>query len=270
MADLRDIGLSKYEARAYRSLLDDGPTTAKELSDTSGVPMGRIYDVLNSLEQHQLVRSQAASRPKKYVAVEPETALDRLLEEKRRDLRQREQQYEETVETLAAELEANEQVDEQFWTAAVGPEESAGLLLERLSAAEERIVMIAATPSSGLDLGEIGETVTDELAEAMDRGVSVSVLLAESLPADFSPAVGRRYAERMADDPKFSVRTHPEVHATFTLIDEDETCLEVPHPVDPGKTFAMIDLKDPEFAADVRERFQRRWDDATEFSFSLE
>ncbi|MFB6177216.1 MAG: TrmB family transcriptional regulator [Halobaculum sp.] len=246
MADLRDIGLSKYEARAYRSLLDDGPTTAKELSDTSGVPMGRIYDVLNSLEQHQLARSQAASRPKKYVAVEPETA-----------------------EELAAELEANEQVDEQFWTAAVGSEESAGLLLERLSAAEDRIVMIAATPSSGLDLGEIGEAVTDELAEAMDRGVEVDVLLAESLPADFSPAVGRRYAERMADDSQFTVRTHPEVHATFTLIDEDETCLEVPHPVDPGQTFAMIDLKDPDFAADVRERFQRRWADAEEFSFSL-
>jgi len=77
MADLRDVGLSKYEARAYRSLLESGPTTAKTLSEASGVPMGRIYDVLNSLEQHRLVRSQAASRPKKYVAVEPETARDR-------------------------------------------------------------------------------------------------------------------------------------------------------------------------------------------------
>ena len=74
MASLRDLGLSEYEERAYRSLLETGPTTAKELSRTSDVPMGRIYDVLNSLETHNLVRSQAASRPKKYVAVSDSTA----------------------------------------------------------------------------------------------------------------------------------------------------------------------------------------------------
>ena len=94
MASLRDLGLSEYEERAYRSLLKTGPTTAKELSRTSDVPMGRIYDVLNSLETKNLVRSQAASRPKKYVAVEPETALDRLLADKREELEERITQYE--------------------------------------------------------------------------------------------------------------------------------------------------------------------------------
>ena len=88
MSDLRDIGLSEYEANAYRSLLQTGPATAKELSDESGVPMGRIYDVLGSIESQHLVRSQAASRPKKYVAVEPETALDRLLADRKRELRE--------------------------------------------------------------------------------------------------------------------------------------------------------------------------------------
>jgi sugar-specific transcriptional regulator TrmB len=43
MASLRDLGLSEYEARAFRSLLDTGPTTAKELSRGSDVPMERIY-----------------------------------------------------------------------------------------------------------------------------------------------------------------------------------------------------------------------------------
>ncbi len=46
MVELRDLGLSEYEARAYRSLLGAGPTTAKELSDASGIPIGRVYDVL--------------------------------------------------------------------------------------------------------------------------------------------------------------------------------------------------------------------------------
>jgi sugar-specific transcriptional regulator TrmB len=270
MADLRDIGLSKYEARAYRSLLEEGATTAKELSEASGVPMGRVYDVLNSLEQHRLTRSQAASRPKKYVAVEPETALDRLLDEKRRELRQREQQYEEAVEELTTELESGEPVEEQFWTAAVGPDETADLLLERVSTADERIVMISATPTSGLDIGDIGTAITEELAAAADRGVTVSVLLAESVPSELSPEVGRRYADQLADHENFEVRTHPEVQGTVTLVDDAETCLEVPNPVESGSTFAMIDLKDVDFAGDVRERFQTRWEKADEFSFSLE
>ena len=110
MASLRDLGLSEYEARAYRALLKTGPTTAKELSRVSDVPMGRIYDVLNSIEQYNLVRSQSASRPKKYVAVEASTALDRLLDDKKRELEEKAEQYEEIVDDLTGELETAEPV----------------------------------------------------------------------------------------------------------------------------------------------------------------
>ncbi len=183
MADLRDLGLSEYESRAYRALLDVGPATAKELSEASGVPMGRVYDVLNSLERHRLARSQAASRPKKYLAVEPDAALDRLLEEKQRELDEQAEQYEAVVDELSLELEAGDPPDEQFWTAALGPEETADLLLERLSAADDRVVMIAAAPASGLDIGAVGERITEELEAALERGVEVSLLLSEELPA---------------------------------------------------------------------------------------
>ena len=262
MADLRDLGLSEYESRAYRALLDSGATTAKELSDASGVPMGRVYDVLNGLERHRLARSQAASRPKKYVAVEPDAALDRLLEERRRELDERAQQYEAVVEELSSELEAGDPPDRQFWTAALGPEETADLLLERLAAADERVVMIAAAPASGLDIGDVGESVTEELEAALERGVDVSVLLSEGLPDRLPDSVGRRYLDRMADHPNFAVRTAPGLRSTFTLVDDAEVCMEVPSPVDPDESFAMIDLKDPEFAADARRSFHERWAEA--------
>ncbi|WP_277553336.1 TrmB family transcriptional regulator [Halobaculum limi] len=263
MANLRDLGLSEYESRAYRALLDSGPATAKELSDASGVPMGRVYDVLNSLERHRLARSQAASRPKKYLAVEPDAALDRLLEERKRELDEQADQYEAVVEELTSELEAGDPPDEQFWTAALGPDETADLLLERLSAADERVVMIAAAPASGLDIGDLGEAIAAELEAALERGVDVSLLLSEDLPAQLPKSVERRYLDRMADHPNFAVRTAPRLRGTFTLVDDAEVCMEVPSPVDPDASFAMIDLKDPEFAADVRQSFHDRWTDAT-------
>ncbi|QZP37557.1 TrmB family transcriptional regulator [Halobaculum magnesiiphilum] len=263
MADLRDLGLSEYESRAYRALLDAGPATAKELSDASGVPMGRVYDVLNSLERHRLARSQAASRPKKYLAVEPDAALDRLLEEKKRELDEQAEQYEAVVDELSTELEAGDPPDEQFWTAALGPEDTADLLLERLSAADDRVVMIAAAPASGLDIGAVGEAIAEELEAALERGVDVSLLLSEELPAQLPESVGDRYFDRMADHPNFTVRTAPGLRGTFTLVDDAEVCMEVPSPVDPDESFAMIDLKDPEFAGDVRRAFRERWAEAS-------
>ncbi|WP_435155257.1 TrmB family transcriptional regulator [Haladaptatus sp. DFWS20] len=261
MASLRDLGLSEYEARAYRALLNTGPTTAKELSRASEVPMGRIYDVLNSLETHNLVRSQSASRPKKYVAVEPNTALDRLLDDKLQELDAKAEQYEDIVDELGTELNAAEPpIEEGFWTAAVGPEESLELLIERLDAAEDRIVMVAGRVSPTFDIGEVGETVTEHIERALARDVEVSVLMSPELVRTLPPSVGDRYATTLSDHPQFSVRTTSELDGTFNLIDDIEVCIEVANPLSPGEAFAMIDLKDPEFAANVNSQFSSRWE----------
>lgn len=267
MPSLRDLGLSEYEGRAYRALLRTGPTTAKELSRASEVPMGRIYDVLNSLEQHSLVRSQAASRPKKYVAVEPDAALDRLLDEKKRELEAQAEQYESVVEELSAELDSGEPVESGFWTAAVGAEETTDLLLERIAAAERRIVVVAGAPATGFDLGTVGEAVTAELETALERGVEIRVLLSPEAVDALPRSVGRRYSAELADHEGFEVRTVSDVSGTFNVFDGVEVCIEVPHPLAGDEPFAMIDLKDVEFASDVAERFEPRWEEAEPLTF---
>ncbi|MFB6172321.1 MAG: TrmB family transcriptional regulator [Haloarculaceae archaeon] len=262
MASLRDLGLSEYEARAYRALLETGPTTAKELSRVSDVPMGRIYDVLNSLEQYNLVRSQSASRPKKYVAVEGETALERLLDDKRQELEEKERQYERIVDELSGGLESPEPVEETFWTAAVGAAETLDLLLERLAAADRTLVMVASTQGQQFDMDEVGELVVEELEAALDRGVDVNLLMKPDLLDQLPESVGDRYQRSLADHENFAVRTSENVSGTFNLIDDTEVCIEVPHPLDADETFAMIDLKDREFAASVDSAFGPRWADA--------
>ncbi|MFC6905688.1 TrmB family transcriptional regulator [Halalkalicoccus tibetensis] len=267
MASLRDLGLSEYESRVYRSLLHTGPTTAKELSRASEVPMGRIYDVLNSIEGHNLVRSQTASRPKKYVAVEPETALERLLEDKRREAEETVNRYEEIVDDLGEELESAEPVEEQFWTAAVGDEETVDLLLERLAAADDSIVMVVANRSPQFDFDRIGDVVTERLEAAVERGVEVSVLMTPEVVASLPESVGERYRTRLSDHPSFSVRTIEELDGTFNLVDGVEVVLQVSNPLRSGEVFAVIDLKDPAFAAEIHEEFAPRWEDAEPLSF---
>jgi sugar-specific transcriptional regulator TrmB len=264
MANLRDLGLSEYESRAFRALLQTGATTAKELSRASDVPMGRIYDVLNALEAYDLVRSQAASRPKKYVAVEPETALDRLLDDKKRELEQQAEQYEEIVDELVGELESAEPVEETFWTAAVGPEDSVDLLVERLAAADDSIVVVTASLVQQFDMDDVADRVVSALEQALERGVSVSLLMTPELVETLPESVGRRYRETLQPHDRFETRTSDNVTGTFEVIDDTEVCIEVPHPLNAEETFAVIDLKDPEFAADITAAFEPRWADADE------
>ena len=265
MASLRDLGLSEYEARAYRALLNAGPTTAKELSRASDVPMGRIYDVLNSIETYNLARSQTASRPKKYVAVEPQSALDRLLENKRRELEEKVGQYETIVDELMDELDAVEPVKDKFWTAAVGPDDTVDLLLERLDAAEERIAMMAADSSPQFDLEDVGDLVVEHLIRALDRGVDISLLMTPDVVASLPRSVGERYTTELSDHDRFEVRTNERLDSTFNLIDETEVCIEVTNPLDSELAFAMIDLKDPGFATEVHDEFVTEWQRAESF-----
>ena len=262
MADLEDLGLSEYEASTYRALLNTGPATAKELSEESGVPMGRIYDVLGSIESQHLVRSQAASRPKKYVAVEPDTALDRLLEDRERELQERADQYASVVDELTRDLSDPIEPDEGFWTAALGPEDSVELLFERIDAANDSIVLVSGTPSSSFDVDDVSGRVLDHLEAALERDVSVRVLISSGLARSLPPAVNERYVTDLAAHPGYEVRVGDSIDGNATIVDAAEVCLEVSNPVDPDESFAIIDLQDTSFAADVHDAFADSWVDA--------
>ena len=72
---LERIGLTSYEIRTYSSLLKGGELTASDLSQKSGVPYSKIYEVLGSLEEKGWIGSDD-SRPTKYFAKSPSTALE--------------------------------------------------------------------------------------------------------------------------------------------------------------------------------------------------
>ncbi|MFB6153520.1 MAG: TrmB family transcriptional regulator, partial [Halodesulfurarchaeum sp.] len=219
-------------------------------------------DVLGSIESQHLVRSQAASRPKKYVAVEPETALERLLDDRKRELQERADQYEAVVNELAHELEHPAEPADGFWTAALGPENTLDLLLERLDAAEEHILIISGSVSSSFDLGDVGGQVIEHLEEALERGVTVWMLIDDRLEQDLPPDVTDRYGNAIVTYEHFDVRVNEAIEGNVTIIDRSEVCLEVTNPVDADESFVMINLQDSSFAAEVKETFADTWENA--------
>ncbi len=72
---LENIGLTSYEIKTYSSLLKVNELTASDLSQKSGVPYSKIYEVLGTLEDKGWIGSDY-SRPTKYFAKSPTTGLE--------------------------------------------------------------------------------------------------------------------------------------------------------------------------------------------------
>jgi len=266
MASLKELGLSEYEARAYRSLLEAGPTTAKELSNESGVPMGRIYDVLKSIEENDLVRTQTAFRPKRYVAVDPSTALDRLLAARKRELDERAEQYETAADELLGELSKGDSAGGTFRTTAVGPAESAELLLERIAASESRIlVALSGGAAPFFESRGDGRRPLDALVDATERGIDVELLVSPPLASRLRAAEdGKR--EPLLDHDRVSIRIAEDVAGSVALFDDREVAVGVSNPLAEGELFGVLDITDPPIVGDIRTEFERRRRDATEIT----
>ncbi|MEO7908014.1 MAG: helix-turn-helix domain-containing protein [Roseiflexaceae bacterium] len=73
---LQQVGLNKYEAKAYAALLRYGPLTGYELGKRSEVPLSRSYEILERLSAKGLALVQPGEPPR-YAAEPPEQFLDR-------------------------------------------------------------------------------------------------------------------------------------------------------------------------------------------------
>jgi sugar-specific transcriptional regulator TrmB len=73
---LRSIGLTDYEISIYLTLISKGPMDARELSEASGVPYSRIYNILTQLEKEKMfLYKEEESRPSRYFCKSPDEAL---------------------------------------------------------------------------------------------------------------------------------------------------------------------------------------------------
>ena len=79
--DLQLIGLNSYESKAYESLVKLGKATANQISENSGVPYGRIYDTLFSLQRRKLI-SLVPSKTKQYIPANPDVIKEMVNEKK--------------------------------------------------------------------------------------------------------------------------------------------------------------------------------------------
>lgn len=77
---LKSLGLNEYEARVYSTLVGLRKATARDIHEVSGVPRGRIYEILHDLTRRGFIGVEEGS-PTCYYLLDPDTVIDHMKEE---------------------------------------------------------------------------------------------------------------------------------------------------------------------------------------------
>ncbi|MBM3282350.1 MAG: hypothetical protein FJY86_03355 [Candidatus Diapherotrites archaeon] len=99
---LTKLGLTEYEVKALSTLFALREADSPDVAKAAQVPKTRVYDVLDSLVEKGLV-VKMATRPKKYRALSPNEALQKLVDDKQKEMNA----WKEDAHKLGKELEKN-------------------------------------------------------------------------------------------------------------------------------------------------------------------
>lgn len=257
--DLKAFGLSSYEAQAYTSLLEVGPAEAAEVARQAEIPSGRIYDVLNTLVDRNLLHVQEG-RPKRYDALPPQVALQTLLRQRKREF---EDQYDQLTKK-ASEVEqrlagGSAGRDSAFYHVCLGESQARNFLVETIEEAEEEIAV-----SLELERYEPGD---DRLFQAFEsaagRGVDIRVLLRDDdvghiLETPLNDLVSRTVLPYVGEN--VAVRVVEDEQVPFGVVDGEKVLIGVKNPLDPEVYFALVYVWDAGFGEDLLDRFETLWE----------
>lgn len=80
LAYCKEMGFTEYEAKIYLSLLSEHPASAYTISQNSGVPHSRVYDVTRRMIRRGIAVS-SGTKPELFSPLSPEELVDKLRRE---------------------------------------------------------------------------------------------------------------------------------------------------------------------------------------------
>ncbi len=179
---LDKIGLTSYEIRTFSSLLKAGELTASDLSQKSGVPYSKIYEVLGSLEEKGWVGSDD-SRPTKYLAKSPATALETTKQRLDSEFKNNQNVVLNELIPLYEKSGTSERPD--IWVLS-GNINIISKILEMIDSCKNEVMI--AVPRASEDLVK---QALPKLRLLHDKGVEITILISDSIDKDSLKAISR-------------------------------------------------------------------------------
>ncbi len=179
---LEKIGLTSYETRTFSSLLQAGELTASDLSQKSGVPYSKIYEVLGTLEEKGWIGSDD-SRPTKYFAKSPSTGLETTKQKMQNDFLQNQNTILNELVPLYEKSGISEKPD--IWVLS-GTINIASKILEMVESCKNEVMI--ALPEAGEGLVR---QALPKLRLLHDKGVDIKILTSDKMDKKSLKAISR-------------------------------------------------------------------------------
>jgi sugar-specific transcriptional regulator TrmB len=221
---LKSLGLSEYEIRAFLTLLMGGALNYRVLCRDSGIPTGKVYQVVSSLESKGFVET-AQEKPKIFKAVEPKKALRRRLRQIEDDFFDLELKTREALQNL--QLQYSLKYDEIQGIVSqifVGGTSSARGVQENLLKAEDEVLFSSGEVCKNLN-------IEDLCVKLLQKGTKIKAIVS------YSSLKNREIFYRLAGL-GVGVRFSEYLHAKYFIIDDkcvsllidgenDEMCVQI-------------------------------------------
>jgi len=179
---LEKIGLTSYEIKTYSALLKSGQINASDLSQKSGVPYSKIYEVLGTLEEKGWIGSDE-SRPTQYFAKPPSTAIESTRQTLELDFKNNESIILKELTPLYEQSGTSERPD--IWVLS-GVVNIASKILEMVDSCRDEVLI--AIPKVAEDLAK---EALPKLRLLHDRGVDITILVSEDANSETLKALSR-------------------------------------------------------------------------------
>lgn len=159
ISGLTRLGLSEYEARAYRALLKENPASPYEIAKNSGIPTSKIYEVITKLASKEMIQPIQGERSKMYIPISP----DELLQDFRTSM-------EDTLRTVKRDLQGVKSgLDTSGYTWNIREYDNFVLRAKRMMDTAEESLLLLVWP-------EEMDALSGALRQAESRGVKAAVV----------------------------------------------------------------------------------------------
>ena len=179
---LEKIGLTSYEIKTFSALLKTGELTASDLSQKSGVPYSKIYEVLGTLEEKSWIGSDD-SRPTKYFAKSPSTGLDTTKQKLENDFL-----YNQSIilnELVPLYEKSGVSEKPEIWVLS-GAINITTKILEMVDTCRNEVMI--AIPEAG---EELVKQALPKLRSLHDKGVKITILTSDKIDKESVKAIKR-------------------------------------------------------------------------------
>ena len=165
---LLELGLNKYEAKVYLTLVGEGISTAKNISDITGIPYGKVYEIINTLAAKGFCIILPL-KPMKCQAVSPKEAIQTTKENMEKQFQKLEGYVLEELEPMFTESKKFIEPKGIFWI--INGRANVVKKIDELIQKAEKCINIHCSPNSLSRLILHKEL----LQEAQNRGVAIAI-----------------------------------------------------------------------------------------------